>query len=124
MNAIKNNVINVVSMLLMVFFAIPKLLGAPQSAEGFIQFENAIHIDADFFRIFTGISELGLALLILIFIIKKNKNVGKLAFAFLLVTMITALGLEFFARPEPKMVLVIIAIVLASISIFKLKTIK
>ncbi len=111
-------------MLLMAFFAIPKLLGVPQSKEGFIQFENAIHIDADFFRIFTGISELGLALLILVFIIKKNKNIGKLAFAFLLVTMVTALGLEFFARPEPKMVLVIIAIVLAAISIFKLKTIK
>ncbi|UXP31200.1 hypothetical protein N6H18_12660 [Reichenbachiella agarivorans] len=54
------------------------------------------------------------------FAIQGNKTVGKLAFSFLLITMITALGLEFFARPEPKMILVIIATLLTAISIYKL----
>ncbi len=108
----------------MTFFAIPKLLGKPQSIEGFKQFENAINIDADFFRIFTGISEIGLALLVLFFAISKNKTIGKIAFSFLLITMITALALEFFARPEPKIILVIIAVILVLLAIYRLKTVK
>tara|TARA_R110002073_G_scaffold40547_1_gene114840 strand:+ start:43849 stop:44244 length:396 start_codon:yes stop_codon:yes gene_type:complete len=119
-----NQSINIIVIGLMTFFAIPKLLGKPQSIAGFKQFENAIHINADFFRIFTGISELGLALLILVFVFNKNKTIGKIAFSFLLITMITALALEFFARPEPKIMLVIIAVILALLSLYKLKTIK
>ncbi len=107
----------------MTIFAIPKLLGKPQSIEGFKQFENAIHLNADFFRIFTGISELVLALFFLIFAINKNISIGKIAFSFLLITMITALVLEFFARPEPKNVLVFIAVILAAVSVHRLKTI-
>jgi hypothetical protein len=38
--------------------------------------------------------------------------------------MITALGLEFFARPEPLIVLVIISFILALLSLYKLKTLK
>ena len=106
----------------MTFFAIPKLLGKPQSIAGFKQFENAIHLNADFFRIFTGISELGLAILVLVFAFNKNIIIGKLAFSFLLITMITALGLEFFARPEPKIILVVIAVVLALLAIYRLRT--
>lgn len=124
MKNITNQSINIVIIGIMTFFATPKLLGKPQSVEGFKQFENAIHLNADFFRIFTGISELGLALLFLIFVINKNRALGKIAFSFLLITMITALALEFFARPEPKIILVIIAVILAVISIFRLKTIK
>ena len=116
-------VINIVIIGIMTFFAIPKLLGKPQSVEGFKQFENAIHIDADFFRLFTGISELVLAFLFLIFTINKNTTMGKIAFSFLLITMITALGLEFFARSEPKIVLVIIAVILAVVSVYRLKKI-
>lgn len=124
MKNITNQSINIVIIGIMTFFATPKLLGKQQSVEGFKQFENAIHLNADFFRIFTGISELGLALLFLIFVINKNRALGKIAFSFLLITMITALALEFFARPEPKIILVIIAVILAVISIFRLKTIK
>jgi len=36
--------------------------------------------------------------------------------------MITALVLEFFGRPEPKIILVIIAVLLAVISVYRLKT--
>jgi len=119
----KNQIINIAIIGIMDFFAIPKLLGKPQSIEGFKQFENALHINADFFRIFTGISELGLVLLFVIFAINKNTTLGKIAFSFLLITMITTLVLEFFARPEPKNVLVIIAIILAAVSVYRLKTI-
>ena len=122
MKNIINQGINSVILVVMTFFAIPKLLGKPQSIEGFKQFENAIHLDADFFRIFTGVSELGLALLFLT--INKNTTIGKMAFSFLLITMITALGLEFFARPEPKIILVIIAVILAVVSVYRLKTMK
>ncbi|WP_396601881.1 hypothetical protein [Algibacter sp. R77976] len=118
----KNQVINFAVIAVMTIFAIPKLLGKPQSIEGFKQFENAIHLNADFFRIFTGISELGMALLFLVFAINKNTTIGKIAFLFLLITMIMALGLEFFARPEPKIVLVIIAILLAVVSVYRLKS--
>ena len=124
MKNITNQSINIVIIGIMTFFAIPKLLGKPQSIEGFKQFENAIHLNADFFRIFTGISELGLVILFLIFAINKNTTLGKIAFSFLLITMFTALVLEFFARPEPKNVLVIIAVILAVVSVFRLKTIK
>lgn len=124
MKNITNQGINIVIIGVMTFFAIPKLLGKPQSIEGFKQFENAIHLNADFFRIFTGISELGLALLFLIFAINKNTTIGKIAFSFLSITMITALVLEFFARPEPKIVLVIIAVILALVSFYRLKTLK
>lgn len=116
--------ISIISSLAMFFFGIPKLLAKPTSVAGFKQFEEAIHINADFFMIFTGISEVGMALLILFFLIKQNTKVGLFAFAFLLLTMISALGLEFFARPEPKMPLVIIAIVLAFFSAYQLKYLK
>lgn len=124
MKNIKDQIINGIAIVVMIFFAIPKLLGKPQSIAGFKQFENAIHLDADFFRIFTGISELGLALLVLVFAFTKNKTIGKVAFGFLLITMLTALTLEFFARPEPKVILVVIAVILAFLSVYKLKTIK
>ena len=123
MKKIIDQIINIITIAVMTFFAIPKLLAKPQSTAGFNQFEKVIHLDADFFRIFTGISELSLALLVLIFIFNKNETIGKIAYTFLLVTMVTALGLEFFARPEPKTVLVIIAIFLALLSIYKLKSI-
>ncbi|WP_066224632.1 DoxX family protein [Formosa haliotis] len=124
MKNIINQILNVIAMVAMVFFATPKLLGKPQSVAGFKQFESALGIDADFFMLFTGISELVLAVLLLLFTVTHKKVLGKIAFGFLLITMITALGLEFFARPEPKMLLVVIAIGLASISIYKLKTIR
>jgi hypothetical protein len=124
MKKIISIIINVISILAMTFFAIPKLLAKPTSVAGFKQFEKSIHLNADFFMIFTGISELSMALLILYFLIKQKTNIGLFAFAFLLITMISALGLEFFARPEPKMLLVIIAIVLVIFSVYQLLYLK
>jgi len=121
MKYLKNQIINLVISAIMVFFAIPKLLGKPQSVEGFKQFENAFGIPADLFRVFTGIAELALATLFILFALNKNKTLGKIAFGFLLTTMISALFLEFFARPEPKIALVLIAILLGIVSAFRLK---
>ncbi|PPK92554.1 DoxX-like protein [Nonlabens xylanidelens] len=124
MKNITSKSINILSILAMTFFAIPKLLGKPTSVAGFKQFEKVIPLDAEFFMIFTGISELSMAILILYFAITHKIKVGMFAYAFLLITMITALGLEFIARPEPKMVLVIIAIVLVIFSVYQLLTLK
>jgi hypothetical protein len=115
-----NKIINSISILTMGYFAIPKLLGMPMSVKGFQQFEQTLQINADFFRIFTGLSEISMAILILFFAISQKTRVGIFAYAFLLITMLTALGLEFFARPEPKILLVIIAIVLAIFSVYQL----
>ncbi|MFI8604426.1 hypothetical protein ACIGCP_08185 [Cellulophaga baltica] len=120
MNVIKENILNAITVIIMSFFAIPKLTGMPRSIEGFKQFEIALGIPATFFRIFTGISELALAgLLIFAFVYEKQK-IEKIAFAFLLVTMLTAILLELLARPEPKLILVAIAIFLAIGAIYKL----
>ncbi len=111
-------------MVAMGYFAIPKLLAKPMSVAGFQQFENAIQIDADFFRVFTGIAEISMVLFILYFAITQKIRVGIFAYAFLLITMISALLLEFLARPEPKMLLVIIAILLALFSVYQLLYLK
>lgn len=115
-----NKIINSISILTMGYFAIPKLLGMPMSVKGFQQFEQTLQINADFFRIFTGLSEISMAILILYFAISQKTRVGIFAYAFLLITMLTALGLEFFARPEPKILLVIIAILLVIFSVYQL----
>ena len=121
---IASRIINIISMVVMVYFAIPKLLAKPMSVAGFQQFENAIQINADFFRVFTGIAEISMVLFILYFSITQKIRVGIFAYAFLLITMISALILEFFARPEPKMLLVIIAILLALFSVYQLLYLK
>ena len=121
---IASRIINIISMMAMGYFAIPKLLAKPMSVAGFQQFENAIQINADFFRVFTGIAEISMVLFILYFSITQKIRVGIFAYAFLLITMISALILEFFARPEPKMLLVIIAILLALFSVYQLLYLK
>lgn len=121
---IASRIINIISMVAMGYFAIPKLLAKPMSVAGFQQFENATQINADFFRVFTGIAEISMVLFILYFSITQKIRVGIFAYAFLLITMISALLLEFFARPEPKMLLVIIAILLALFSVYQLLYLK
>jgi len=123
MKSIVNQVVNIASMLLLVYFAFPKILGLPKSVDGFEQFESVIHIDATFFRLFTGFSELVIASLILVYVFTKNNTVGKAAFLFLLATMVSALAIEFFVRPHPVMLLVVIAIILTLATVYKLKNI-
>ena len=107
-------------MLTMGYFALPKLLAKPMSVAGFQQFEKVSHIPADFFRIFTGLAELSMVVLILLFTFTQKNKLGLFAYVFLLTTMLTALGLEFFARPEPKMLLVKIAVGLSLFSVYQI----
>lgn len=106
----------------MIFFALPKLLGAEKSIQGFEQFKSLVPIDPNVFRVFTGVVELLIAILLILYTIKNKNNLGKLAYFLLLATMVGGLIMEFFARPEPQMMLVVIAIVLSVLSIYKLKT--
>ena len=55
---------NLIAAGLMLFFSIPKLLGAEEVKEGFKQFESLVPIDLNVFRVFTGIVELSIAILL------------------------------------------------------------
>ncbi|MGJ8549546.1 MULTISPECIES: DoxX family protein [Winogradskyella] len=116
-----NKISNFVAAGLMLFFAIPKLVGVEKSVQGFKQFQSLVPLDPTVFRIFTGVVELAIALLLLAYAIKNINNLGKLAYFLLLSTMIGGLTMEFFARPKPEMLLVVIALVLSALSIYKLK---
>ncbi|GAK76160.1 hypothetical protein JCM19314_3696 [Nonlabens ulvanivorans] len=116
-----NTITNLVAGGLMLFFAIPKLIGIEKSVKGFEQFKSLVPLDADVFRIFTGSVELLIAILLIAFTINKKVNLGKIAYFFLLSTMIGGLIMEFFARPQPDIMLVVIAIILSVLSIYKLK---
>lgn len=115
-----NKVSNLIAAGLMLFFAIPKLIGIEKSVQGFEQFKSLVPIDPDIFRVFTGSVEIIIAILLIIYTIKNTNSLGKLAYLLLLATMMGGLTMEFFARPEPDMMLVVIAIVLAVLSIIKL----
>ncbi|WP_230080239.1 DoxX family protein [Winogradskyella marina] len=117
-----NKVSNFIAAGLMVFFAIPKLIGVEKSVQGFEQFKSLVPLDPTFFRHFTGVVELVIAVLLLVYAIKRTKILGQLAYFLLLSTMLGGLTMEFFARPEPEMMLVVIAIILSALSIYKLKT--
>ena len=116
-----NTISNLVAAGLMLFFAIPKLIGIEKSVKGFEQFKSLVPIDPDIFRVFTGSVELLIAILLITYTIKNTNSLGKLAYFLLLATMIGGLTMEFFARPEPEMMLVVIAIILSVLSIYKLK---
>ncbi|UMB60908.1 hypothetical protein MHL31_01605 [Lutibacter sp. A80] len=122
MKKIIHQTINIISVLVLLYFAYPKILGLPQSVAGFVQFESVLGINADFFRLFTGFSELAMALLIVAYMLKNKIIIGKIAYLFLLATMLSALLIEFFVRPQPVLLLVVIAIVLSIFSIYKLKS--
>ncbi|WP_430410455.1 DoxX family protein [Kordia sp.] len=116
-----NTVSNLIAAGLMLFFSIPKLIGVEKSVQGFEQFQSLVPIDPTIFRVFTGIVELTIAILLIIYTIKGINNLGKLAYFLLLATMIGGLTMEFFARPKPEMMLVVIAVLLSALSIYKLK---
>ncbi|MFD1551050.1 hypothetical protein DNU06_04385 [Putridiphycobacter roseus] len=124
MRQILDQIINVFSIIVLVFFAVPKIMGMPKSVAGFTQFESVLGINADFFRLFTGGAELLIAILILVYMFTKNNKLGIVAFVFLLATMVSALVIEFLVRPSPVGLLVGIAIILSITSIYKLLNIQ
>ena len=116
-----NKVGNLLAAGLMIFFAVPKLLGFEESVAGFEQFKSLVPLDPKLFRVFTGCVELLVALVLIIYTINNKENLGRLGYFLLLATMMGGLIMEFFARPEPEMMLVVIAIVLSLLSIYRLK---
>ncbi|WP_458626619.1 hypothetical protein [Winogradskyella sp. PC D3.3] len=58
-----NKVSNLIAAGLMAFFAIPKLIGIEKSVQGFEQFKSLVPLDPNFFRHFTGVVELVIAIL-------------------------------------------------------------
>lgn len=117
-----NKVSNFIAAGLMLFFAIPKLIGLEKSVQGFEQFKSLVPLDPTIFRLFTGVVELAIAVLLLVYAIKQTLSLGQLAYFLLLSTMFGGLIMEFFARPKPELMLVVIAIILSGLSIYKLKT--
>ena len=115
---------NLIAAAIMVFFAVPKLTGAARSVAGFVQFEEVLGLNADLFRVFTGVTEIGIAVLLVFISIRQFNKLGFLAYTVLSFTMIVGLGMEFFVRPEPKMLLVSIAILLLTLSLYRLNQLK
>ena len=107
---------------MLIFFGLPKIMGAPASVEGFNQFSPILHLDPTAFRIFTGVSELGIALLLIAsLVVLRGRNLLFLGGYFLtLATMASGLLIEFIARPQPEVPLVIIAFIFIFVSIIQL----
>ena len=116
-----NTILNLVAAALMLFFSIPKLIGVEKSRVGFEQFKSLVPLDADVFRIFTGSVELLIAILLIIYAVNNKASFGKIAYFFLMSTMVGAIIMEFFARSEPDIMLTIIAFVLFGLSFYRLK---
>ena len=113
-----------VSGLLMLRFAFPKLMAKPVSENTFEMLSEVRPINAKLFMYFTGGVELLIGLLLIISLLMRNRNTKIkfqiIGYFLLLSTMIGGLLTEFLARPEPKNILVVIAAVLITISISEL----
>ena len=105
-----------------VYFGIPKIIGASASVDGFQQFSAVLGLDPTAFRIFTGITEIGVALLLAAsLVVLRGRNLLFLAAYFMtFVTMASGLLIEFVARPVPEMPLVVIAVAFILIAIIQL----
>ncbi len=125
--------LHLLPVILMSWFAIPKILGAKTSVQGFNEMSGSLPISSDNFRIFTGLTELLIVLLFAMFLalsLKKmsfltglninKKIVSLLANGLLLTTMIGALIAEFVMRETPKYMLVYIAIGLIVITVINI----
>ena len=114
--------LNLVAAVVMLFFSILKLIGKQDVIENFKLMESFVPIDINVFRIFTGVVELSIALLLILYTIKNIDNLGKLAYTLLIGTMVGALVMEFVAKPEPMIVMAVLAVLLLALSVYKLKT--
>ncbi len=121
-STILEKALNLIAAGLMLFFSIPKLLGVDEAKENFKLMESFVPIDINLFRVFTGVLEVSIALLLVVYTIKNKAALGKLGYLLLFATMTGALVMEFVAKPEPMIVMAIIAIFLSLLSIYKLKT--
>lgn len=117
----------------MLRFAIPKILGQQISVEGFNEMSRSLPVSSDFFRIFTGMTELTIVFLAILFLLlswgkikslsplyKYRSRVSTASNGLLLATMTGAILAEFFARENTKYVLVYIAVGLIIAAIINL----
>lgn len=113
---------SILSIAMLLFFAFPKVTGAPPSVEGFNDFSPALGLPPGPFMLFTGYLEVGIALLFLAALILTKWHLpASFAANFLLFgTMSTGLFIEVFARSAPEMPLVIIAIFFAAIAVIQM----
>ncbi len=113
---------NLIAAIILLMFSIQKLIGVEEAVAGFKQLESLVPIDIDTFRMITGAVELFIALLLIAYTFNNKDSIGKIAYLMLSGTMLGALTMEFFARPEPMIMLVVIAIFLLVLSLYRLKT--
>ena len=111
----------------MLFFSIPKLTAQEPSVKGFTQFAEVLPVDPYLFMYVTGIVEFVIVILLVTGLVVEIKHikgplryVSLLSFTMLLCTMFVALLIEFFVRPAPEFMLVIIALILATGSAFSI----
>ncbi|MDP0492109.1 MAG: DoxX family protein [Verrucomicrobiota bacterium JB023] len=118
-----NWILALLTIIMLAKFGFPKLMGDPVSVKGFNDFSPALGLDPDGFRIFTGVAELTNALLLLVslFLVRFRIWLLAIGYGLTLSTMVSGLLIEFFAREEPKMPLVVIAVVFILISAFQLR---
>ena len=116
------NTLTVVIILAIGYFALPKLIGLEQSIKGFSNFNQVVGIPNDLARYTTGIIELITAILLVLSLTLKRKAEVAHIIGYLLLsgTMLGGLLTEYLIRPEPKMMLVYIAIALLIIAVYQL----
>ncbi|MGJ8676125.1 MAG: DoxX family protein [Akkermansiaceae bacterium] len=114
--------LSLLSVLMLVYFAIPKITAQPVSLKGFKQFGEVLGLDPLSFMLFTGYTELliAIAITVALFLGAKRHWLTLLSFGTLLGTMGSGLLIEFFVRPEPKILLVVIASIFSLISLVQI----
>ena len=117
-----NTISNLVAAGLMLFFSMTKLVGGEEVKANFKLMESLVPIDIDVFRMFTGVVELSIGLLLIMYTLKNKDSIGKLAYVLLIGTMAGALVMEFVAKPEPMIMMAVLAVILFALSAYKLKT--
>lgn len=114
----------VISSLIMLRFALPKLQAMEVSVKSFTMFSTVLPVNPVYFMYFTGVIELLIAILLLgsLFIsnIELKNRLQVIGYFFLFSTMVGSILIEQFVRPEPKSFLMTIALVLLTISISEL----
>ncbi len=113
---------NIAAAAVLFYFSIPNLLGPQENMPDFQQYEGVLGITMDTFRIGIGVSQIILAVLLLMVTFRDNGLMTKFVYLFLLLTMLGVLVMEFFVRPSPAALPLIAALVLIALSLWRIKT--
>lgn len=116
-----DKILTIITIIVIGYFSVPKLLALKPSVDGFNQFAHIIPIKIRTFMYLTGAVELITALILIssFFIYKYGLQLKLLGYFMVFSTMIGALFVEFFGRPKPDKPLVIIAVLLLIISAYQ-----